>query len=166
MLGNHNLPSTQGKKKKRLGRGNASSGNYSGRGMKGQRARSGGKGGLKLRGLKQSMMAVPKIRGFRSPHPKAQEVNLKDLQTTFEDGATVTVQELELRGLIRSAKKPVKILGQGELKKKLTVHAHAASKTAQEAITKVGGTVELIKRKPIPKRGSKKKPAQDGGDKA
>lgn len=136
----HTLPKTPGKKKVRVGRGNASAGNYSGRGMKGQRSRSGGKGGLKLRGLKQTFKSVPKLRGFKSPYPKAQPVNLSDLEARFEKGDTVDAAALLEKGLVTTTQKPIKILGQGELTKSLTVKVTAASASAQEAITKAGGT--------------------------
>lgn len=147
MLSHHTLPKTSGKKKTRVGRGNASSGNYSGRGMKGQRARSGGKGGLKLRGLKQSFLAIPKKRGFTSPHARPQVVNLAQLDTTFDDGATVTVAALIEKGLIEDTGAPVKILSTGKLSKKLTVQAHGASKKAIEAIQAAGGAFEAVSKK-------------------
>lgn len=144
MLELHTLPKTSGKKKIRVGRGNSSSGNYSGRGMKGQRARSGGKGGLKLRGLKQTILKLKKNRGFTSMHAKLHGVNIEQLEEKFADGAAVTVQALFEAGLIPKKGTKVKILGNGELKKKLTVTAHRFSKTAVEAITKAGGAIEQI----------------------
>src|SRR3989338_10160525 len=78
------------KKRKRVGRGNASGhGTYSGRGLKGQRARSGGKKGLKLRGLKQLLKNKPKIGGFRSLKPKMAVVNLSDLENNFSAGEII-----------------------------------------------------------------------------
>ncbi len=144
MLELHTLPKTSGKKKIRVGRGNSSSGNYSGRGMKGQRARSGGKGGLKLRGLKQTILKLKKNRGFTSMHAKLYGVNVSQLEENFKDGAAVTVAALFEAGLIPKKGTTVKILGDGELKKKLTVTAHRFSKTAVEAITKAGGSIEQI----------------------
>lgn len=145
MLTLHTLPATKGRKKKRLGRGNASSGNYSGRGMKGQRSRSGGKGGLKLRGLKQSFMAVPKKRGFTSHHPSNQAINLYQLESSFENDATVDAAVLLKKGLITRTDKPVKILAKGKLTKRLNVKVTSASEAAQAAITAAGGTFEAIK---------------------
>lgn len=144
MLQYHTLPHRRGKKKYRVGRGNARRGNYSGRGIKGQRARSGGKGGLKLRGLKQSMLAVPKKRGFQSANVRVQIVNLADLERVFTDGATVDRTALSAQGLIQSLRHPVKILGKGVLTKRLVVHAHAVSATAQEALRKAGGEFQQI----------------------
>lgn len=157
MLSLNNLPKTSGKKKTRVGRGNSSAGNYSGRGMKGQRARSGGKGGLKLRGLKQSMMAQPKNRGFSSPHAKAQAVNLAALEKAFDAGAEVTPASLKEKGLVTSTEKPVKILGVGTLSKKLTINVNAASETAVKAIEAAGGTFTATQRRLPEKLKNKKK---------
>ena len=163
MLTASRLPKTPGRKKKRVGRGNSSSGNYSGRGMKGQRARSGGKGGLKLRGLKQSMMATPKRKGFSPRYPAAQVVNVAVLEKHFEAGAEVTPSVLYTKGLIVDPKATVKILGQGALSKKLTVKVQAASKTAQEAITAAGGTFEKVA---LPPRQKKAQSVRSTGAKA
>lgn len=154
MLEQHNLPSGNNKQKKRAGRGNASgSGNYSGRGMKGQRSRSGGKGGLKLRGLKMSMMGIPKVRGFKSGRARAQAVNLQDLEAAFNDGDTVNAQTLIEKDLANNPKAPIKILGTGELSKKLTIEVNAVSASAKEAIEKAGGTLNLIpKKEPLKKK--------------
>jgi large subunit ribosomal protein L15 len=120
-LGLHNLKSSKGatKKKKRVGRGNASGhGTYSTRGIKGQRSRSGGKGGLKRLGLKQVILATPKRKGFTSNRPNNQAVNLSELNDKFKEGALVNPQSLLKAGLIKDATLPVKILGNGELKVK------------------------------------------------
>lgn len=159
MLQYHTLPPLPGKKKYRIGRGNARRGNYSGRGMKGQRARSGGKGGLKLRGLKQSMLAVPKVRGFHSQAVRAQIVNLADLHRVFDDGATIALKEFIEKKLVRSARTPIKILGQGTLTKKLHVNAQAVSVKAREMIVKAGGTVTIIAKDPVPKKARVRKTA-------
>lgn len=129
MLNLSNLKSADKKKKKRVGRGDASgSGTYSGRGMKGQRSRSGGKGGLKFKGLKASLTKLPKLRGFKSQQAEMPIINLVDLEKKYKDGDSV-----ELCGF--------KVLARGELKKKLTVKASAFSKSAENAITKVGGKI-------------------------
>lgn len=159
MLTLHSLPKAHGKKRKRYGRGNASKGNYSGRGLKGQRSRSGGRSGLKLRGLKQSIMALPKTRGFRSLAGASQVVSLKQLEKHFENGAVVDSAALLAKGLIQTLEAPVKILSTGKLKKALTVRVHAASKTAQEAITTAKGSFEAVlhpTKKAIKSRGKKK----------
>ncbi|MFC1598276.1 50S ribosomal protein L15, partial [Patescibacteria group bacterium] len=148
-------------------RGNASgSGNYSGRGMKGQRSRSGGKGGLKLRGLKQSMMAVPKKRGFSSIQDAVQIVKVSQLDKHFADGDTVDAAALAAKNLVGDKYAKVKVLADGTLKKKLIVKLQAASKSAQEKIEKAGGSFEAIavslkpkKEKPAANKPAEKKPA-------
>ena len=115
MLNLSNIKKAKTKTRKRVGRGNASgSGTYSGRGQKGQRSRSGGKGGLKLKGLKQTIEKLPKSRGFTSPNPKLKILNLADLEKKYKDGENIKLLD-------------TKILGQGEIKKKLTIQAAAFS---------------------------------------
>lgn len=146
-LGLHNLRPAKGarKKRKRVGRGNASGhGTYSGRGMKGQRARSGGKGGLKLKGFKQRIQQTPKLRGFKSYKPKMETVNLRDLELKFKDGDVVNPQKLVEVNLIKDTRSGVKILGDGKLTKKLVVRANAFSKSAERGIVEAGGRIELI----------------------
>ncbi|MFH1427552.1 MAG: 50S ribosomal protein L15, partial [Patescibacteria group bacterium] len=106
------------KRRKRLGRGNASGkGTYSGKGQKGQKSRS-GVSGLKRLGMKQMLLQVPKNRGFKSLKPKNQVVNLEDINENFKDGGIVNAKTLLKKGLIGKIKLPVKILGKGELKLK------------------------------------------------
>jgi large subunit ribosomal protein L15 len=135
-LGLHNLKASSGstKKKKRVGRGNSSGhGTYSTRGIKGQRSRSGGKGGLKRLGLKQVILATPKRKGFTSNRPKNQTVNLSELNNNFKDGASINPQSLLRAGLIKDATASVKILGNGELKlKKLKFEDVKMSKVVLE----------------------------------
>ncbi|MDP3970420.1 MAG: uL15 family ribosomal protein [bacterium] len=115
------------KHKKRIGRGNASgTGTYAGRGLKGQRSRSGGKGGLKLRGLKATFKSVPKNKGFKSIQVKKDVTNVGTLDKMYEANSIVRLDTQ-------------KILGQGELTKSLTVYAGEFSKTAQEKIEQQGG---------------------------
>ena len=156
MLGLHNLKVSPGSKtrKRRVGRGNASGkGNYSGRGMKGQRARSGGKAGLKLKGIKGYLQKIPKSKGFHSLQPRREEVNLRDLEKVFAAGEVITPKSLLASGLVKTIKKGIKVLGQGELKKKLEIEANAFSKTAEKAIIKAGGKITIIDLRP-------KKPAE------
>lgn len=141
MLELHSLPHSGNTQRRRVGRGNARRGTYSGRGIKGQRARSGGRRGLKLRGLKQTFMHVPKQHGFRSLAPRTQAVNLSDLEQSFEAGATVNAESLFMARCIMTTARPVKILGTGTLTKKLTVQANGVSATARAAIEKAGGSV-------------------------
>lgn len=144
-----NLKSFKGatKKKKRVGRGNASGrGTYAGRGQKGQRSRSGGKRKSGYLGKKNPpfLFKIPKVKGFKSFHPKLEIVNLDELSQKFQEGEIVNPRKLLERGLIRTDKFGVKILGRGELKKKLKVRAQKFSKTAKETIEKSGGEVEFI----------------------
>lgn len=133
-----------GKKKRRVGRGNASgSGTYSGRGQKGQKSRS-GVGGLKRRGLKTVLHNLPKFKGQKPRNPKKEVVNLKDIEKKFEDSAIIDVKALVAKGLIRSGKNGVKLLSQGNVTKKFTVKVDAVSAKAKEAIEKAGG--KIIKR--------------------
>jgi len=135
------------KKIKRVGRGNASGhGTYSGRGQKGQKARSGGKRGLKLKGFKRLMQNIPKLRGFHSLHSKMEVVNIGKLEEKFENGAIIDSKELIKVGLIETDRFGVKILGEGKLTKKFTVKADAFSNSAKEAIEKTGGKIEVIRR--------------------
>ncbi len=103
------------KRRKRVGRGNASGhGNYSGRGLKGQKARS-GVSNLKRLGMRQMLLQTPKTRGFKSGKPKNQAVNLKAINKNFKEGESVNPKTLLKKGLIAKIKLPVKILGQGKL---------------------------------------------------
>lgn len=145
----HNLKISKGskKKKKRLGRGNSSgSGNYSGRGMKGQRSRSGGKNKLKRLGMRQVILATPKKKGFKSKQLKNQIVNLIDINKYFKDGSEISPKILLKVGLIKTIKKPVKILGKGELKiKDLKFVGIKMSASVQENIEKIKKSVKSVK---------------------
>lgn len=143
----HQLPSPNHRRKRRVGRGAGSGrGTYAGRGLKGQRARSGGRRGLKVRGLKQFMMQMPKKRGFISHYPKLFVVNLSVLESHFQDGERVTEKQLIAKGLCPKLCKGVKILGTGKLNKKLKVEAAAFSASAKDAILNSGGSVEIRNR--------------------
>ena len=136
------------REKKRVGRGHGSGhGKTSGRGQKGQKARSGWKGGTRPGfegGQTPLYMRFPK-RGFsNAPFKKEYAiVNVKDLEERFEDGAVITPEVLREVGLVKK-KLPVKILGDGELTKKLTVKAHKFSASAKAKIEAAGGTCEEI----------------------
>ncbi len=133
------------KNRKRIGRGAGSgTGKTSGKGHKGQNARSGG--GVKP-GFEGGQMPLqrrlPK-RGFTSRNPKIYElVNLRDLDQ-FEAGSVVDLEALGQAGLIGDVKDGVKVLADGELNKALTVQAHKFSKTAAEKIEAAGGKVEVL----------------------
>jgi len=149
VLGLHNLTVSKGSKtrKRRVGRGNASGkGNQSGRGGKGQKARSGGKAGLVLFGVKNYLLRIPKSRGFKSLRVKTAEINLGTLNKFFKDGDIINPSALVKKGLISSSQFGVKVLGEGEFKKKFTVKAQAFSVSAKEAIIKAGGTIEILEK--------------------
>ena len=133
------------KNKKRIGRGAGSGvGKTAGKGHKGQNARSGG--GVKP-GFEGGQMPLqrrlPK-RGFTPMSRKVYAlVNLRDLEL-FDSGAVVDLEVMGRAGLISHVKDGVKILGDGELTKALTVKAHKFSKSAQAKIESAGGTIEVI----------------------
>ena len=106
------------KKKKRVGRGNASGhGTYSTRGLKGQKSRA-GVSNLKRLGMKMTLMRTPKKRGFKSLKPKDQVLNLTDINENFKDGDAINPKILLKKGLVDNIKIEIKILGNGELKLK------------------------------------------------
>ena len=157
LIGLHSLKPNPGSRhrKKRVGRGEGSgSGKTSGRGHKGAGARSGHRERVNLEG--GQMPIHMRLRKLRGPHmkksmpfeqfgrTKTQPVNLSDLEQRFDDGAEVTPAALVGRGLATRKNVPVKILGQGDLSKKLTVHAHGFSKTAREKIESAGGTCQVL----------------------
>ncbi len=136
------------KKRKRVGRGNASGkGTYSGKGLKGQKSRS-GVSGLKRLGMKQTLLRTPKSRGFKSLKPKAQVINVFQLNKFFKDGDTVNAKSLYKNGLIVDISKEVKILGNGNLEiKNLQFQNITLSETAKEKIEKSGGKVITLEKK-------------------
>ena len=157
----HQLKPPAGAKhaKKRIGRGNAAGqGTYSGRGLKGQKARAGNKPRRFFEGGQTRLFKkLPGRRGFRNPfRVEYQPVNLDDLQK-FDDGGEVTPELLKEKGILRSIRMPVKILASGELTKQLSVTAHRFSLAAREKIEAAGGTVvETSERKVKSERKHKK----------
>lgn len=142
----HQLPKVKYKTKKRVGRGMASGkGKTSTRGHNGQKSRSGKKMYAGFEGGQtRLMMRVPKLKGFNSPNKEMfQIVNIAKLEA-FDDGTTITSQELADKGFIKEASKPVKILGNGKLTKKLTIKADRFSKSAIDQIQKAGGSYEVL----------------------
>lgn len=131
--------------RKRVGRGNGSGlGNTAGRGHKGQKARSGGGVRPGFEGGQMPMIRRLPKRGFTNNFRKEYTiVNLSDLEERFENGAEVTVKSLLETGLIKKVKDGVKVLGNGELTKVLTVKVDKVSKTAAEKIAAAGGKVEV-----------------------
>jgi large subunit ribosomal protein L15 len=155
-IGLHSLKPNPGSRRprKRVGRGEGSGvGKTSGRGHKGAGARSGNKQRVNFEGGQMPIhMRMRKLRGptkkmsmpFEPFRTHTQAVNLRDLEARFDDGAEVTPDSLKSSGLATRKDIPVKILGQGELKKKLTVHAHGFSKAAREKIESAGGTCTVL----------------------
>ena len=141
----HTIKPNSGAKKsrKRVGRGDASSGTYSGRGMKGQRSRSGGKAGLKRKGMQRIILSMPKQKGFKSGRANAEPVNVNEIALAFPNGAKVTPESLKQKGLVTKIQNGVKVLGRGNIGIKITVTGCAVSASAKEKIEQAGGTVIL-----------------------
>ena len=133
------------KKRKRVGRGDGSGhGKTSGRGHKGQGARSGGNTKPGFEGGQMPLQRRLPKRGFRNPFKiEASVVNLEQLEA-FPSGSEVTPELLMQRRLVRGNRRRVKVLGDGVLSKSLTVRAHGFSAKAKEKIEACGGKVELI----------------------
>jgi large subunit ribosomal protein L15 len=148
-------PAQERKDRKRVGRGPGSGkGRYAGRGVKGQKSRA---GSHKMRagfegGQMPIYMRIGKLRGATSKdaypvgpfRTYTQPVNVRDLDR-FDAGAEVTPESLVEKGILKNTKIDVKILGTGEISKKLTVRVHAISASAREKIEAAGGTVELLR---------------------
>jgi large subunit ribosomal protein L15 len=149
-------PAQKRRARKRVGRGLGSGkGRYSGRGIKGQKARSGShtmRPGFEG-GQMPIYMRLPKQRGPYSkdampmgPHrTQTVPVNLRDLERVFDDGAEVTLEAMVEKGLIKNTRTDVKVLGQGELTKKLAVTAHSFSASAREKIEQAGGSATALR---------------------
>ena len=166
-----NLQPAQARKdRKRVGRGLGSGkGRYSGRGIKGQKSRA---GSHKMRagfegGQMPIYMRMGKQRGSTSKdampigpfRTSTAPVNVGSLDR-FDDGAEVTPESLVERGLLKNTKTDVKLLGNGELKKKLTVRVHAISASAREKVEAAGGTVSLLREPKVKKpKHAKQKPS-------
>jgi len=157
-------PAQARKNRKRVGRGLGSGkGRYSGRGIKGQKSRSGSN---KMRpgfegGQNPIYMRLAKQRGGSKdsmpvgPHRTSTvPLNVSALEERFDAGAEVTVEALVEKGLIRNTRTDVKLLGQGDLSKKLSITVHAASATAREKVEAAGGTLTLLREPKVrrPKR--------------
>ena len=158
-IGLHSLAPAPGSRRdrKRVGRGEGSgTGKTAGRGQKGYGSRSGAKRRARFEGGQNPIhMRMRKLRGpnkkmsmpFEPFRTHTQPVNLADLEARFDDGAAVDPAALKAAGLATRAGIPVKVLGRGELSKKLTVHAHGFSKSARERIEAAGGTCQVIESK-------------------
>ena len=155
-VGLHTLAPAPGSRRprKRIGRGEGSgTGKTSGRGQKGYGSRAGAKDRARFEGGQNPIhMRMRKLRGpnkkmsmpFEPFRTHTQPVNLDDLDARFDDGASIDPAAMKAAGLATRRGIPVKVLGGGELTKKLTVRAHGFSKTARERIEAAGGTCEQI----------------------
>ncbi len=143
----HSLKPAKGSrtKKFRLGRGEGSGrGKTAGKGTKGQRARSGGRKGLKQLGIRPMLLSMPKSRGFKSRYLKTATVRLDQVEKLFDAGARVDLKALKAKGLIHPTSTTAKLVGK-EIGKKLTFVNVMASAAATEAVTKAGGSFERTK---------------------
>jgi large subunit ribosomal protein L15 len=155
-IGLHSLSPAAGSRRprKRVGRGDGSgTGKTSGRGHKGAGARSGARRKVGFEGGQNPIhMRMRKLRGphmkksmpFEKFRTQTQPVNVRDLESRFEKGAEVTPDALRASGLAGRRGVPIKVLGEGELSKALTVHAHGVSKSAREKIEAAGGSCRQI----------------------
>lgn len=142
-------PKTKPKKKKRVGRGESGKGGKTaGRGHKGQKARSGGKPHPLFEGGQTPLyQRLPKIKGFKNIFKKEWEIVNVEQLNVFEGGTQVTPELLVEKGFVKKTNQLIKILGRGNISKKLEVVADAFSSSAKEKIEKAGGKVILRKEK-------------------
>ena len=143
----HDLAPAPGstKNRKRVGRGHGSGhGGTSGKGDKGQASRAGGTKGPGFEGGQTPLaMRLPKLPGFKNRNRvEFAVVNVSRLEELFADGDVVDTESLTAKGVIKSASAPVKVLGDGEITKKLTVRVDKISGSAKQKIEAAGGTVE------------------------
>ena len=143
----HDLAPAPGstKDRKRVGRGHGSGhGGRSGRGDKGQGSRAGGTKGPGFEGGQTPLaMRLPKLPGFKNRWRQEYDVvNVGRLEAAFADGDIVDSDSLKAKGIIKSADTPVKVLGDGELTRKLTVKVDKLSASARAKVEAAGGTVE------------------------
>lgn len=152
------------KTRKRVGRG-GKKGTYSGRGMKGQKARAGFSRRATFEGGSTGIVALSKkLRGFKSINAANQVISLKRINANFQSGDTVDAKSLKAKGLIRDSKIKIKILSDGELDKKINFVGVLASKKALEKIKKAGGEVKEAEKsaiKNLPKKQIKKQTRKD-----
>lgn len=141
----HELKPSAGskKKKKRVGRGNASGrGTYSTRGIKGQKSRSGVSFYPGFEGGRTPLVKLlPKKKGFKSIFSKPEIVKISSLQKHFRSGDTIDKGKLKRAGLIKSTNSTVKLLGNGKLSKKLIIQVDKFSQNAVKIVEKSGGKI-------------------------
>ena len=143
----HELKPAQGSRKtrNRVGRGSSSgNGKTAGRGQKGQKARSGGNIRSGFEGGQTPLFRRLPKRGFTNINAKEYALVNLDQLNVFEDGAEITPVVLVETGIVKAEKSGIKIIGNGELTKKLTVKAAKFSKSAEAAIIAKGGSIEVI----------------------
>jgi large subunit ribosomal protein L15 len=140
----HLRPAPGAKKAKtRKGRGEASKGKTAGRGGKGTHARNTVRAGFEG-GQMPLVQRLPKMRGFKNPaRIEFQAVNVATINEAFPNGGNVTVDSLVKAGLARKGHL-IKVLGQGDISVKVSVEAHAFSKSAEEKIAAAGGSVKTV----------------------
>ena len=144
----HQLAPSKGARKarKRVGRGDAAGqGSTAGRGMKGQKSRA----GFRIRpgfegGQLPLIKGLPMKRGFTNPFKIYYSLVKIEALDSFDSGDLITPEELYRRGMLRDVKQPVKIVGDGEISKAVTVSAHKFTKSAREKIEAAKGTVEEL----------------------
>ncbi len=138
----HQIKAKDNQKRKRVGRG-GKRGTFSGRGVKGQKARA-GTGTKPI--IREVIKKYPKLRGYKTPQGKKVEVvNLRDLEKVFKSGDEISPTTLLEKGLVKREKgrvPEVKILGQGKIKKAFNIKGCLASKKAKELIEKAGGSLK------------------------
>ena len=139
-------PKSAKKNRKRVGRGNAAGqGTYAGKGLKGQKARSGKGRMTNFQGGQLSLLKrLPSIRGFTNIFRREYAIVNVESLALFPPDSEITPQALEDAGLIRTVRTPVKILGAGELGAPLSVSAHKFSASARAKIEAAGGAVAVI----------------------
>lgn len=139
-------PQGANKKKRIVGRGSSSGrGTTAGKGNKGQQSRSGGKTYVGFEGGQMPLFRRIAHRGFSNAPFKTEYVviNLKEIEAKYADGETVNQETLVSKGIVSKAQTNVKILGDGDLTKKLTVSVNKVSASAKEKIEKAGGSVTV-----------------------
>lgn len=143
----HELKASEGSRKtrNRVGRGMSSgNGKTSGRGHKGQKARSGGGVRPGFEGGQMPLFQRLPKRGFTNIHRKEYTIVNLDVLNRFEDGTEITPELLLEEGVVSKLNTGIKVLGKGAIEKKLTVKAHKFSASAKEAIEAAGGQTEVI----------------------
>jgi large subunit ribosomal protein L15 len=167
ILSNLKPPAGAKRSKFRVGRGPGSgNGKTAGRGQKGQGARSGSGGRLYFEGGQMPIQRRLPKRGFKNiGAARVVNVNVGQLDV-FDSGSEVTVEALREKGILKGQFDRLKVLGGGELSKKLTVKAHGFSASAAAKIEKAGGKAEVVSRGPSPAQPSPAQPSQTRSAKA